>query len=127
MADRDHPRTYREFAEMYPDDATCAAWLGLLRWPSGFICPACGTAVTPHAEGHEQGPQQHGQKVFVESMRVGRLRLGVNGRPSRAGWEAGGDTSHGCAAVYQAQPRSSACSTINCSDSRPFQRLRDSL
>jgi len=47
VAGRDYPRTYREFVEMYPDGAACAAWLGQLRWPSGFVCPACGTAASP--------------------------------------------------------------------------------
>ena len=28
VAGRDYPRTYREFTEMFPDDAACAAWLG---------------------------------------------------------------------------------------------------
>ena len=26
---------------MFPDDAACAAFLARLRWPGGFICPAC--------------------------------------------------------------------------------------
>jgi len=29
---------------MYPDDAACAAYLERLRWPTGFVCPKCGTS-----------------------------------------------------------------------------------
>ena len=47
VAGRDYPRTYREFAKMFPDEETCAAYLEQLRWSSGFICPACGTTATP--------------------------------------------------------------------------------
>ena len=44
---RDYPRTYREFVEMLPTDEVCAAYLERLRWPGGFICPACETCVPP--------------------------------------------------------------------------------
>jgi len=44
---RDYPRTYREFVEMFPTDEVCAAYLERLRWPGGFICPACETCVPP--------------------------------------------------------------------------------
>jgi transposase-like protein len=45
VAGRDYPRSYREFVEMFPDAAACAAYLERLRWPGGFGCPACkGTA-----------------------------------------------------------------------------------
>ena len=47
VAGRDYPRTYREFVGMFPDDEACAAYLEGLRWPGGFICPACAGAVTP--------------------------------------------------------------------------------
>lgn len=35
---------------MFPDDATCAAYLARLRWPEGFICPACKESSTPWSE-----------------------------------------------------------------------------
>ncbi len=47
---RDYPNTYRGFVEMFPDDTACAAFLARLRWPEGFICPACKTASTPWNE-----------------------------------------------------------------------------
>ena len=30
------------FQRMFPDEAACAAWLELVRWPEGFECPRCG-------------------------------------------------------------------------------------
>ena len=38
----DCPRTYPEFRDRFVDDATCLAYLEQLRWPDGFLCPACG-------------------------------------------------------------------------------------
>jgi len=35
------PLLYRDFVKMFPDDASCAAYLERLRWPTGFVCPAC--------------------------------------------------------------------------------------
>ncbi len=43
----DYPNTYRSFVEMFPDNASCAAYLIKLRWPNGFICSACKIATTP--------------------------------------------------------------------------------
>ena len=42
VAGQDYPRTYREFVEMFPDEDTCLRYIEGLRWPDGFICPACG-------------------------------------------------------------------------------------
>ncbi len=47
VAGRDYPRTYREFLGMFPDNQSCAAYLESLRWPDGFVCPACGVNATP--------------------------------------------------------------------------------
>ncbi len=47
ISGRDYPNTYRSFVEMFPDNASCAAYLIKLRWPNGFICPACKIATTP--------------------------------------------------------------------------------
>lgn len=46
-AGRDYPRAYREFVDRFPDEKACATYLEQLRWPTGFRCPACGTAATP--------------------------------------------------------------------------------
>lgn len=44
---QDYPYTYREFVEMFPDDNACAAYLEQLRWPNGFVCPACQMTTIP--------------------------------------------------------------------------------
>ena len=44
---RDYPNTYRGFVEMFPDSTACAAYLARLRWPQGFVCPACKTNTIP--------------------------------------------------------------------------------
>lgn len=36
------PRSLIEFQQRFPDEAACVAWLQELRWPEGFVCPACG-------------------------------------------------------------------------------------
>jgi len=38
----DYPRTIQEFDEWFPNEDACAAYLLGLRWPNGFLCPACG-------------------------------------------------------------------------------------
>jgi transposase-like protein len=43
----DYPNTYRNFVEMFPDDAACTAYLAKLRWPEGFVCPSCRIKVEP--------------------------------------------------------------------------------
>ena len=35
------PSIYRDFVKMFADDLACAAYLERLRWPNGFVCPAC--------------------------------------------------------------------------------------
>ena len=36
------PDSLLAFQHMLPDDDACAAWLIEMRWPDGFVCPACG-------------------------------------------------------------------------------------
>ncbi len=38
----DYPRTLQEFDAWFSSEKACSAYLAQLRWPSGFICPACG-------------------------------------------------------------------------------------
>ena len=45
IAGQDYPRTYREFVTMFPNNEACALYLQQLRWPKGFICPACGAEI----------------------------------------------------------------------------------
>ena len=39
---RDYPGTYPALQSWFPDDDACRAYLENLRWPDGFVCPACG-------------------------------------------------------------------------------------
>ena len=50
----DYPNTYREFVKMFPDDAACSAYLAKLRWPDGFICPACKKTSDPWNESRKR-------------------------------------------------------------------------
>ena len=40
----DFPRSLLEFQQRFPDEKACAAYLAILRWPAGFVCPACGSS-----------------------------------------------------------------------------------
>ncbi len=42
MGDGRFPRNLIEFAERFPNEATCEAYLAECRWPDGFRCPECG-------------------------------------------------------------------------------------
>src|SRR5260370_5481228 len=35
-------RSLSQFQEMFPDEASCAAFLLKRRWSGGFFCPRCG-------------------------------------------------------------------------------------
>ena len=41
------PRSLPEFQRLFPDDATCAAYLEKARWGDGFACPHCGVVGEP--------------------------------------------------------------------------------
>lgn len=36
-----YPRTLRELEAAFPGDEACREYLARLRWPEGFVCPAC--------------------------------------------------------------------------------------
>jgi transposase-like protein len=38
----DYPRTLMELEQRFSEEAACRAYLFALRWPDGFVCPACG-------------------------------------------------------------------------------------
>jgi transposase-like protein len=42
----DYPESWRELLAWFPDEAACLAYLERLRWPEGFVCPACGTGTS---------------------------------------------------------------------------------
>src|SRR6266567_5472457 len=35
-------QSFAEFRKVFPDEASCAAYIYKRRWPGGFICPVCG-------------------------------------------------------------------------------------
>jgi Transposase zinc-ribbon domain len=37
----DYPKTIQQLLAWFPDDAACLDDLAGLRWPDGFVCPAC--------------------------------------------------------------------------------------
>lgn len=41
--DEDYPKTLPEFEERFFSEAACWQYLEELRWPDGFVCPACGS------------------------------------------------------------------------------------
>jgi len=47
IAGVDYPNTYRNFVEMFSNEAACVGYLIKLRWPEGFVCPACKVAGVP--------------------------------------------------------------------------------
>jgi transposase-like protein len=47
-AGKDYPRNWNEFLDWFSDEEACLAYLERLRWPDGFICPACGVVQEPY-------------------------------------------------------------------------------
>lgn len=43
----DYPRDRGELGKLFPDEASCVAYLERLRWPDGFVCPQCGVVAAP--------------------------------------------------------------------------------
>jgi Transposase zinc-ribbon domain len=44
----DYPRTWSEFLDWFGSEEACLKYLEELRWPHGFVCPACGVAEPPY-------------------------------------------------------------------------------
>ena len=42
VAGVDYPRTFQQFTTWFHSDEACREYLARLRWPNGFVCPACG-------------------------------------------------------------------------------------
>lgn len=41
ISGKDYPRTWNDFLDRFATDEACHAYLEQLRWPQGFVCPAC--------------------------------------------------------------------------------------
>ena len=50
----DYPTNLSDFDRFFPDEGACERFLERLRWPDGFVCPACSHAGTPW--GTARGP-----------------------------------------------------------------------
>ena len=48
MDPRGFPTNLREFQRVFPDNDACAKYLEAVRWPGGFVCPACGIKGEPY-------------------------------------------------------------------------------
>ena len=48
QSSQDYPRTWSEFLDWFSSDEACSAYLERLRWPSGFVCPSCGSMTAPY-------------------------------------------------------------------------------
>lgn len=44
----DYPRTWNEFLDWFPTEEACLSFVERLRWPAGFVCPACGAGGEPY-------------------------------------------------------------------------------
>ena len=73
------PDSLLAFQHMFPDDDACAAWLIEMRWPDGFVCPACG-----HEKGWALRRKAH---TFGAPAAAGRSMLG-DGRDDPARQQA---------------------------------------
>ncbi len=47
-AGKDYPGNWNEFLDWFASEQACLGYLEKLRWPSGFVCPACGVAQEPY-------------------------------------------------------------------------------
>lgn len=43
----DYPSSHRQLVERFGDERACAEFLVGLRWPDGYVCPACGAVGSP--------------------------------------------------------------------------------
>ncbi len=48
IAGTDYPRNWTEFLDWFGSEEACSSYLEGLRWPGGFVCPACGSAGEPY-------------------------------------------------------------------------------
>lgn len=46
--EQSYPRTWNQFLDWFADEPACSAYLEKLRWPQGFVCPACAVAEGPY-------------------------------------------------------------------------------
>jgi len=42
VSGEDYPATFQQLQSWFADESACVEYLARLRWPDGFVCPACG-------------------------------------------------------------------------------------
>ena len=47
-AGQDYPTDWNEFLTWFPSEEACLSYLEKLRWPTGFVCPACSCIDQPY-------------------------------------------------------------------------------
>ncbi len=48
VAGKDYPSDWNEFLAWFASEAACLSYLERLRWPTGFVCPACSCVGEPY-------------------------------------------------------------------------------
>ncbi len=48
VAGTDYPRNWTGFLDWFGSEEACLTYLEELRWPGGFVCPACGSTGAPY-------------------------------------------------------------------------------
>jgi transposase-like protein len=48
IAGKDYPTDWNEFLAWFASEEACRSYLEKLRWPGGFVCPACGCVDQPY-------------------------------------------------------------------------------
>jgi transposase-like protein len=61
----DYPKTFQQFRDWFADDGACLDYLEQLRWPDGFVCPACGARDAWRLAGRMWMCAQCGRKTSV--------------------------------------------------------------
>lgn len=69
-AGMDFPATREDFRAWFPDEAACLDYLARLRWPHGFVCPACAATQAWRVAGGLWMCQRCGRKTSVTSATV---------------------------------------------------------
>jgi transposase-like protein len=65
----DYPRTIMEFDRWFATEEACISYLARVRWPDGFVCPACG--------GHKAWPTARGQMRCATCQRQTSVTAGT--------------------------------------------------
>lgn len=61
----DYPKDQSEFETLFATEAACQAYLAMIRWPTGFVCPGCGDTKTWPLPGGIFACRQCGRKTSV--------------------------------------------------------------